>query len=152
MATRKWYQDPKFSVPVTVALIGLVATIVTIRGGRQEAAKESQGGSPPAAEAPTNPLATTSTAPPPPPAASVVSFSVVVIDDSTGDHIPGTRIVADEQGISTETDSQGRSSLSARPGQAKLRVTVSHPDYRTQNVELTVFEGMDPARIRLQRR
>lgn len=151
MATRKWYQDPKFSVPVTVALIGLVATIVTVSGGRQEAAEKKQSNPPSGTTAPATSSPGASTAPPPPPV-PVVSFPVVVIDDSTGDHIPRTRIVADEQGISTETDSQGRSSLSVRPGQAKLRVTVSHPDYRTQNVELTVFEGMDPARIRLQRR
>jgi hypothetical protein len=153
MAARKWYQNPKFSVPVAVALVGLIGTIVTVLWSRQEeAADKAQSDSPPATTVPASSTGTTTTVPPPfPTPPPVVSFPVVVIDDVTRDHIAGARIVADEQGVSTETDSQGRCTLSVRPGQSKLRVTVSRPGYRTQNVELTVFEGMDPARIRLQK-
>ncbi len=124
MATRKWYQDPRIAVPVAVALIGLVGTAITVLGGSKSARPTA------ATEAP-------------------LTFPVVVIDNATGDHIAGARVLVDEQGVSVETDSQGRCTLSVRPGQGKLRVTVSSPGYRTQNVELTIFEGMDPARIRL---
>jgi len=142
MAARKWYQDPKIAVPVLVALIGLVGTVVTVAPWKDKT-KEDQ---PKVTPTPTPVETVPSPAPEP-----VVAFPVVVIDDETGDHIAGVQVVADEQGVSTETDSQGRCTLSVRPGQGKLRVTVSRNGYQTRNVELTVFEGMDPARIRLQR-
>ncbi len=146
MAVKKrWYQDPKIAVPVFLALIGLTGTIVKVVAGKDEARKEKP---PPSQVATTTTPASSTPAPAP---ESLVSFPVVVIDDATGDHIASAKIVADEQGISTETDSQGRCTLSVRPGQGKLRVTVSHSGYKTQNVELTVFAGMDPARIRLQK-
>lgn len=147
MAARKWYQNSKVAVPVLVALIGLAGTVVTVVIGKDGLGRKPETPATQPAQGPP-PSAGITTIPAPGP---VISFPVIVIDDTTGDHISGAQIVADEQGISTETDSQGRCSLSVRPGQGKLRVTVSRLGYRTQNVELTVFEGMDSARIRLQK-
>jgi len=145
MAAMKWYQNPKIAVPVFVALIGLAGTVVTVMQKKDEPKKE--GASLPQVTPTPSPLkAAPSPAPEP-----AVSFPVVVVDVVNDNHIAGAQVVADEQGVSTETDSHGRCTLNVRPGQGKLRVTVSRPGYKTQNVELTVFEGMDPARIRLQR-
>jgi len=142
---KRWYQNPKIAVPVFLALIGLAGTVVKVVVGKDEEKKEKA--TPSQVATTTAPASSTPTPAPEP----VVAFPVVVIDDATGDHIAGAQVVADEQGVSTETDSQGRCTLSVRPGQGKLRVTVSRTGYKTQNVELTVFAGMDPARIRLQK-
>ena len=135
-AASKWYQNPKIAVPVLVALIGLISTIATLEPWKDD--------SPP--PTPT-PVPTPSPTPEP-----VLSFPVVVIDDVTGDPIPGAAVMTDEQGGATETDSQGRCTLSVRPRQSKLRITVRRDGYDTRNVELTVFDGMDPVRIRLQKK
>jgi hypothetical protein len=150
MAARKWYQNSKVAVPVLVALIGLAGTVVTVvigkdgPGGKTETPIESSPSPQPA-----EPASKPAVLPDPVP---VVSFPVIVMDDATGDHLAGAQVVADEQGVSKETDSQGRCTLTVRPGLGKLRVTISLQGYRTKNVELTVFKGMDAARFRLQRR
>ena len=149
MAARKWYQNSKVAVPVLVALIGLAGTVVTVlvEKNKPDGKQKTPAQSSPAPQ-PAEPGSKPAVPPDPGP---VVSFSVIVIDDATEDRIARAQIIADEQGVSTETDSQGRCTLSVRPGQHKLRVTVSRSGYKTQNIELTVFEGMDPARIRLHK-
>jgi hypothetical protein len=149
MAARRWYQTPKVAVPVLVGLIGLTGTVLTVVTRKDGPGKPKT----PIQSGPDlQPEQTISKPAAPPDPRPVASFPVIVIDDATGDHIAGAQVMADEQGVSTETDSQGRCTLNVRPGHENLRVTISRPGYQTKNVELTVFEGMDAARFRLQRK
>jgi hypothetical protein len=150
MTARKWYQTPKVAVPVLVALIGLAGAFVTAvieklgRGGKPETPIQSNQ-IPQSVEPFRKPAV-------PPDPVQAISFPIVVIDDATEDLLAGATVAADEQGVSKETDSQGRCTLTVLPGLGKLRITISLQGYQTKNVELTVFEGMDAARFRLQRR
>jgi len=146
MANRKWYREAKLMVPaaatVLVAIIGVVGVWLKTDDAAtagKPVAQEEQPETAPTAD-PTAPT----------PSAPEARTVIVVLIDDTEERITGARILLDEQGISRETDSHGRVTLRVRTDLAKLRLTVSKAGYQTQNLELDVFEGMDPVRIRLK--
>lgn len=144
MAPKKWYQDYRIFAPVAVALLGLVGTVLTLAWNLNEPNREGKADSSPDIRLTPPPVET------PTMAQDLVSFPVIVMDDRTDDRLANAEILLDEQGLSQETDTQGRCTLRVQPGRDRLRLTVSKHGYQTQNVELTVFEKMDPVRIRLQ--
>lgn len=129
MPAAKWYRDYRFMVPIVVAFFGLIGTWLSSREGRSGEHKQTV---------------------PPPPAPATYSVIIVAIDDATEDRLASVAVKGDELGFSVETDSNGRCTVAVPAQVNKLRVTVSHPQYHTKNIELDVFEGMDPARIRLK--
>lgn len=81
--------------------------------------------------------------------AEPIQVTFNVLDAVTDARISGATLVLDEQGSSRETDSNGRARLSVRPELDKVRVSVSAGGYAARNLELDVFEGMDPVRVLL---
>jgi len=129
-AKKKWYQDYRIATPIVVAVVGVIGTWITTHYNDEK---------------PKEPLPTTTAAPP-----ASFALAINVIDDATDNRLAGAKIVSDELGFSKETDDQGRATVSIPSNLSKIRITVSMPKYRTQNVELSVYPEMDAARIRLQ--
>jgi len=128
-AKKKWYQDYRIATPIVLAIIGLLGTWITTRNNDARP-KES-----------------------PPATSPAANFTVIinVLDDKTENRLAGAKAVSDELGFLQESDSNGRCTVAIPSHLRKIRLTVSKSGYRTLNVELNVFDGMDPARIRLQK-
>jgi hypothetical protein len=85
----------------------------------------------------------------PMPDTATFSVIVVVLDSVTGQGIPGAHVLLDEQGVSQETDSQGRCTIAVRADLKKLRITISKPRYKIEDTEVDLFKGMNPLRVHL---
>jgi hypothetical protein len=83
----------------------------------------------------------------------LVWVRVVVIGDAWNQGIQGARVQADGQvGRVLDTDSEGTSMLLVYASVKKVRITVSKRSYRSQSIELNIFDDADNvARVRLVR-
>jgi hypothetical protein len=75
---------------------------------------------------------------------------VVTLDSDTGQPLAGVHLRVDEQGLSRETDSQGRSTLSVSPDLKKLRLTGSRVGYEESTLEVDLLPGGAPVHLPLK--